>query len=367
MSSAVFSALPFIVAAVAAATALGFVLTPLSIRLTRRLAAPDGRGHASARRVSRAGGLAVVFAFVGVGVCAVAFNGLVGALPQMRLLPQEHLWAVFGGVIAAASAGLLIDRFRLGHGWRLAACVGLAVVGLVAGLGTGTTFDAGAVELGGLAVVAATVISIGWTMAIIVSLDRADGVAGLSGGVALVAAVTLATASLTPAVNQPSVALLCAVLAGSLAGSLPWTFHPARVSLGASGVLAVGFALTALSVMGADKGTALLLVMAVPLADTMWMVLRRLSTRDARGRHGSLLHPRLRDHGLTHRGALFVIYAISLVLAVTSLVLPAQGRIVAFAGILVLAGVTLYLLSRDVTMTRGQGGSEQGQTSGSGR
>lgn len=367
MSSAAFGALPFIVAAVAAATALGFVLTPMSIRLTRRLAPPrrsEGLRHHMGRRVSRAGGLAVVISFVGVGVAALTSNGFVAGLPQMRLLPPEQLWALFGGVIAAAIAGLLVDRFWLGQGWRLASGAGLAAIGSIAGLGILTTVDAGSVDMGGIGIAAATVISILWTMGIIASLDRADEVSGLSGGVALIAATTLAAASLTPAINQPSIALLCAVLAGSLAGSLPWTIHPARVSLGAIGVFGVGYALTALSVMGADKVTALLLVMAVPLADTLWMVVRRVSTRDAVGRHGALLHPRLRDHGLTHRGALFVIYGICLLLAATSLVLPAQGRVVAFAAVLAGCGATFYPLSRDTPMTRGRGGSEQGQTTG---
>ena len=77
-------------------------------------------------------------------------------------------------------------------------------------------------------------------------------------------------------------ALLCAVLAGALAGFLPWNFHPARVFIGTTGVFAVGYALAVLSILGTAKVAVALLVLGVPIIDTFWIIIRRRVARPAR-------------------------------------------------------------------------------------
>ena len=76
-----------------------------------------------------------------------------------------------------------------------------------------------------------------WIVGMINSINFIDGLDGLSTGVALIAALTLGIISLSGNVGEyePMVALLCAVLAGALAGFLPWNFHPARVFIGTTG------------------------------------------------------------------------------------------------------------------------------------
>ena len=68
------------------------------------------------------------------------------------------------------------------------------------------------------------------------SINWIDGLDGLSSGVAIIAAVTLGLISLSTRVNQPLIAVLCFILAGSLLGFLRWNFHPARIFTGTSGV-----------------------------------------------------------------------------------------------------------------------------------
>ena len=111
------------------------------------------------------------------------------------------------------------------------------------------------------------------------SINFIDGLDGLSTGVSLIAAVTLGIISITAAPIEPTVALLCAVLAGSLAGFLPWNFHPARIFIGTSGVIAVGYALAVLSILGTAKVAVALLVLGVPIIDTFWIIIRRLRQR----------------------------------------------------------------------------------------
>ena len=82
--------------------------------------------------------------------------------------------------------------------------------------------------------------------------------------------------------SQPLVALLCAVLAGALLGFLRWNFHPAAIFIGHAGVMFVGYALAVLSILGTAKVAVALLVLGVPIIDTFWIIIRRVSPPAAR-------------------------------------------------------------------------------------
>ena len=112
------------------------------------------------------------------------------------------------------------------------------------------------------------------------SINFIDGLDGLSTGVSLIAALTLGVIWRIVGTTfqvQPDVALLCAVLAGALAGFLPWNFHPAQVFIGTTGVYVVGFLLAALSILSNAKIAAALLILGVPIIDTFWIIIRRVS------------------------------------------------------------------------------------------
>jgi UDP-GlcNAc:undecaprenyl-phosphate/decaprenyl-phosphate GlcNAc-1-phosphate transferase len=180
------------------------------------------------------------------------------------------------------------------------------------------------------------------------SANFVDGLDGLLAGIALIAAATLGLISLVdPANQQPLVALLCALLAGSLLGFLPYNFHPARVFIGTAGVFAVGYALAVLSVLGTAKVAIALLVLGVPVIDAFWIIIRRVGSRRSpfsadRGH----FHHRLLDLGLTHRQAVLMIYGICIVLAVLSLALSGRGQISAFLVVVLAGGLALYLMTR---------------------
>jgi UDP-GlcNAc:undecaprenyl-phosphate GlcNAc-1-phosphate transferase len=92
-----------------------------------------------------------------------------------------------------------------------------------------------------------------------------------------------------------------------------------------------------------------LLVLGVPIIDTFWIIIRRVATGaspfEADRGH---LHHRLLDLGLTHRGAVLLIYAIAAVLGVSGLLLSSSGAgpLYAFLGIVIAGGLGLYLLTR---------------------
>jgi len=169
---------------------------------------------------------------------------------------------------------------------------------------------------------------------------------GLSSGVALIAALTLGTISLTGPIDQPAVALFCFALAGSLLGFLRWNLHPASIFLGTSGVMVIGYVLALLSILGSAKVAVALLVLA-----------SRSSTRSGSS-SGACRRPLAllagpRPHpppapgpGLSHGQTVLVIYSVCIALAVLSLVLSGTGQLYAFLGVFVIFGLGLYLLSR---------------------
>ncbi len=355
MTSAAQGAIPFIVAAMVAATALSFVLSPFAIRFARQIGAidrPDATRRVHRQPVPRGGGLAVVASFVAVGLGALFINGLVGAVPSVRFLQTEHLAALFGGTALAAALGFLDDRYQLRARWQLLIQLSLAGVAVAAGISIGFIdnpfqFLGGpfAFQLIDFTAEVAIVVTVLWIVGMINSINFIDGLDGLSTGISLIAAVTLGIVGLT--LNLPAVTVLCAVLAGALAGFLPWNFHRARVFIGTTGVYAVGYALAVLSILGVGKVAVAMLVLGVPIIDTFWIIIRRLSARRSpftpdRGH----FHHRLLDLGLTHRGAVLVIYGICALLAVLSLVLSGTGSLYAFMGVVVGGGLVLYLMTR---------------------
>jgi UDP-GlcNAc:undecaprenyl-phosphate/decaprenyl-phosphate GlcNAc-1-phosphate transferase len=326
VNPAVGAALPIVLLAGVAAAVAAFVLTPLAIRLAPRLGAIDEPNEARRihhRPVPRSGGLAVVVAFVGVGMAGLIANELFHFVPALRAVRMQQIAALFGGVAVGGLLGYLDDRLQLRARWQFAGQALLAALALLGGV----VIDNMVNPLGGPPL-------------------RFDGAAAWA-VTTVIAAVTLAVNSLFMPPIQPVVALLCALLAGSLIGFLPYNFHPARTFLGTGGVFAIGYALAVLSVIGTAKVAVALLVLGVPIIDTFWIIIRRLSERRSpfspdRGH----FHHRLLDLGLSHRQAVLLIYALGIVLAVLSMALSGQGQLSAFVIIVVAGGIALYLVTR---------------------
>jgi len=350
VTPAAAQALPLILASVAVTALVSFILTPLAARIATRAGAidlPNSARRVHARPIPRAGGLAVVASFLGVGIVALLVEGESDVVSPLADLGGMELAALFGGAAIGALFGFVDDRFQLRARWQFGAQLALASVALVAGITIdliSNPFGQGPVAFSEPFAYAFSAV---WIVGMINSLNFIDGLDGLSTGIALIAAATLGMLSLLDSPSQTMVALLCALLAGSLLGFLPWNFHPARIFIGTTGVFAVGFALAVLSILGTAKVAVALLVLGVPIIDTFWIIVRRLVQGQSpfapdRGH----FHHRLLDLGVTHRGAVLVIYGISTLLAVLSVGLSGNQQLYTFLGIVVIGGLLLYLMTR---------------------
>ena len=338
-----------IVAVFLGAAVLSIVLTPLVRRLALRYRIVDRPG---ARRVNvtpipRSGGLAVAAAFLGVAGGFLIVNERLGliAVPS-SLRPLDVVALVLGGAVAAA-LGAIDDLLDLRARWQILGQVGLATGAVALGIGVGfvnNPFGAGVIAFPALAAAAFTIF---WIVGMINSINWIDGLDGLSSGVAIIAAVTLGLISLSTRVNQPLIAVLCFVLAGALLGFLRWNFHPASIFAGTSGVQFVGYTLAVLAILGTAKVAVALLVLGVPIIDTFWIIVRRLSQRRSPfSPDRQHIHHRLLDLGLSHRQTVLVIYGLCTGLAILALILTGASQLYAFLGVFIASGLVLFLPTR---------------------
>lgn len=295
------------------ALAVVFVLTPLWMRAARRLGAvdhPRGR-HRHRQPTPTAGGLVIA-------VAAWAGAAAVVQLP----LPDPVVGMLIASILLVA-LNLYDDIHGLPPVGRLAAQFVLAALVFVWGVRI-----EGITNIGGLLGSEPWVdlgwgslpVTLLWIVLITNALNWLDGLDGLAAGVAGIAALTLALMAGLSFVTPVglSIGVLAAALCGSCLGFLRYNFAPARVFMGDTGAMFLGFMLACLSVLGAYKvptaATVVLpiLVLGVPLYDSTSAILRRL----ARGRSPfegdrNHIHHRLVDRGLSVRQAVLAIYGVS--------------------------------------------------------
>ena len=341
--------LPVLIVAFLVAAVVSLVATPWIrqyVREHRILDHPDAR-RVHDRPLPRAGGIAVVLAFVVVGGTLALMRDSLPGEALARPLPDGQLLGLFSGAVLATAFGALDDMLDLRARWQFLGQLVLAAVAILAGITVpfiGNPFGPGNIPFIAPVGIAFTVV---WIVGMINSLNFIDGLDGLSSGIALIAALTLGVLSLTTQVNQPLVAVLCFVLAGGLLGFLRWNFHPAVIFQGTAGVMFLGYTLAVLSILGSAKVVVALLVLAVPIVDTFWVIVRRLRAgRSPFSPDRSHIHHLLLDLGLSHRTTVLLIYAVCATLGLMSLFVSSTTGVIAFVGALVVLGLVAFALRR---------------------
>ncbi|MFZ9608899.1 MAG: MraY family glycosyltransferase, partial [Candidatus Limnocylindrus sp.] len=252
--------------------------------------------------------------------------------------------ALLLGTLIAGVIGLIDDRYDLRARWQILGQLLIALIPIAFGLriafisnplGAGDLLFPDAVALG---------VTIFWTIGMQNSMNFIDGLDGLSGGISLLAALTLGVIALP---TSPLLAALSFTLAGALAGFLRFNFYPASIYMGTSGILAVAYALAVLALLGTAKVAAALLILGVPIIDALFVIVGRIAAgRSPYTPDESHIHRRLLSYGLSHRSAVLVLYALTAALSVLALLLTGSATLYAFMGLLVVLGAVIAYLSR---------------------
>ena len=282
------------------ALAIVVLLTPAVGGMARLLGVVDRPGgrRVNRRTVPRLGGLALFLGFV---VPARAF---------LDLNREARGLLVGAGVATVVGA---VDDFR-GLAWweKLAGQVAAAIVPVAFGIWvTRFTFPfVGVHRLPEWLGMTLTVLGI---VAIMNMLNFLDGLDGLAAGVAAIAGFTFCLIALS--LGKPQTALVSAIVLGACLGFLRHNFYPARIFMGDSGALLLGFVLATESVQGLLKTAALatlvlpLLVLAVPILDTSFVIAKRLKyRRPVWGADRTHLHHRFVSIGFSQRRAVAYLY-----------------------------------------------------------
>ena len=173
-------------------------------------------------------------------------------------------------------------------------------------------------------------ITIFWIVGITNSVNLIDGLDGLACGVSAISSVTMLVVAIM--LSESNVAIILAALVGGCVGFIPYNLNPAKIFMGDTGALLLGYVLATVSVMGMFKFYAIvtfvvpIMALALPLFDTLFAIVRRLlKGQNPMTPDRGHLHHRLIDMGLSQKQAVAVLYALSAMLGLTAVVISTSG------------------------------------------
>ncbi|WP_395149764.1 glycosyltransferase family 4 protein [Enterococcus thailandicus] len=266
------------------------------------------------------------------------------------IIPRFYIVPILLAALIIIITGVLDDRFELTPKQK---SVGILFASLVIYFLAGIHIDSftlpffGHFELGWLSFP----VTIFWIFGITNAVNLIDGLDGLAAGVSLIGLTTIGIIGYfflhSSTVYIPLV-IFC--LVASIIGFFPYNFYPAKIYLGDTGALFLGFMLAVLSLQGLKNVTfvssiSLLIVLGVPVTDTFFAIVRRKANRvsfsTADKKH---LHHRLLSLGFTHKGAVLAIYAMALMFSFTAMIMNYAGQVGTIVLVLVMLFAIILLL-----------------------
>jgi len=323
---------------------------PLVIKLAHRIGAvdqPDARKvHRSA--MPRMGGLAFLLCL---------FVMPLSMLPISALQISNDLQGFLIGLVVITLTGLADDMLDISPRWKflglIAGSLLFVLISDAAIYNLGDLFYLGEIETGMLAIPITVVATVGFINA----LNLSDGLDGLAAGIALIAVFFLGFFSLHAGDH------LCLVLSltlfGGMVGFLYFNSHPARVFMGDTGSLVLGYVLAAISLLlikyhGAAETpispVMMGVLLALPLSDTLFVMGKRVLAGTSPFQPDKThFHHRLMHLGLTHNGVVGTIYVIMIfygIAAIAMINIPAWGQMLALVGMIVFTYGGLHLVEK---------------------
>jgi UDP-GlcNAc:undecaprenyl-phosphate/decaprenyl-phosphate GlcNAc-1-phosphate transferase len=320
----------FYLAAAAGAALFAALVSSLLTPVVQQVALRCGAARAPRARdvhthpVARWGGLAIHAAFVLTLLLALVLihYGLGRSIPASTL--KVGLGVFLAGTLLSA-VGAYDDRYDLSPGKQMVAQIVCAMLVIPFGVRIDVFSDpihTGAMLSLGIWSYPVTLL---WIVGVTNAVNWIDGLDGLAAGVCAIAAMALTF--MASQSSQPALGLLAGAICGGLLGFLRYNFAPARIFMG-GGALFVGFCLATIAAVGAFKAAtamALLipvLILGVPIFDSVFVIARRISRRQPIYMADmSHLHHRLLARGFTQLHTVYILYALSLGLTTIAILL----------------------------------------------
>lgn len=293
-------------------TICALLLTPLVMKATRKLSAVD---QPNKRKMHKApmptlGGIAIFISFL---------VGLIILQPSSTY----HVAIVIGATIIII-LGFFDDLYNL---TAKAKAIVQVIAALVVVVGGGLQVEfinlpfGGQIEFGWLSII----VTVLWIVGITNAINLIDGLDGLAAGISSIALLTIAIMAIL--MGNVYVLTMSVILFWSVIGFLPYNFYPAKIFMGDTGALFLGFMIAVLSLLG-FKNVAIIsfivpiFILAVPIFDTLVAILRRVVQKRSIGSaDSSHLHHRLLSLGMTHPQTVIFLYALSGMFSVAAILL----------------------------------------------
>lgn len=268
-------------------------------------------------RIPRIGGLAMFFGFL--------------LTYLMYFKDFNEYRGIFVGMVIIVIVGIIDDSINLEPRLKLLGQILAAVAAMtlsnvnidLLGGALGSHFNLGYLS---------APLTVLWIVGITNAINLSDGLDGLASGISLIAFSSFGFLAYYH--GDTTIFSLCLVLIGCILGFLRYNTHPAEIFMGDTGSLFLGYCLGTLSITGNFKSIttmaliAPVLVLLVPICDTLWAILRRIwagrSPFSADKKH---FHHKLMEYGMDHSQTVSVIYAISSALSVCAVALVISSHL----------------------------------------
>ncbi|MDO8503712.1 MAG: MraY family glycosyltransferase [bacterium] len=334
---------------------IALLVTPVIIKLAHRLGIiddPKKRLHPATihtKPIPRGGGIPI---FLAILAASLLF------LP----LDQRLLGILLGGLVVVI-VGLIDDKWDVNPYVRL---VGqLLASGLVVASGIGIAFISN--PLGGIIDLShprlalelfgetreiwvwSALFGFVWIVALMNAVSWASGVDGQLSGFAAIAALVVALLSLrfSGDITQWPVTILASITFGAFLGFLPWHIYPQKIMPGFGGATLAGFMLAVLSILATAKVGTLLVVLAIPVADAGYAIIRRVLAGKSPvwGDRGHL-HHKLLEAGFSKKKIAAFYWAATSVLGILALNLNTQAKFYTIVGIILVVGFAFLWINK---------------------
>ena len=193
-------------------------------------------------------------------------------------------------------------------------------------------------------------ITLFWVVGITNTLNLIDGLDGLAAGVAMISSLSLMLVA--SKFGYGEITILSAIVAGACLGFLPFNFNPAKIFMGDTGALFLGFMLAAISIEGVMKSVATIavivpiLILGVPIFDTTFAIFRRLlNGQSIMAADKGHLHHRLLNKGFSQKKTVLILYGISSIFGLFAvLIAKANSRQAVYLSVALFIGSVLMAI-----------------------
>ncbi len=316
---------------------VAFMATPYTIKIAEKIGAvdiPKDKRRMHKKAMPKFGGPAVILGFL---VSVIYLLIVMSIEHTINLFGSEEygkkLLGMFFGIIIISITCVIDDIKTIKPIVKLAGQTLAAIVAVSFGIRI-DDISIPFLAVPELKEIFSIIITIGWIVGVTNAINLVDGLDGLSSGISVISAVSLLIIFVLNA--SPIVAIvLIASLAGALVGFLPFNFTPAKTFIGDTGSNFLGFSLSIISILGVAKTyTAAvivlpLIVLGLPIFDTIWAIIRRLikgkSIKAIFKADKGHLHHIIVAKGFSQKQAVLILYGISATFGIFAVILLDSG------------------------------------------